>query len=103
MWFLFEFIYELAISCVGGGARFCVVSSGAPGPLSRTMAKSWTPPSPESDQLTALKRIPISFSMAKLTPAEYDALSPEERTAHDEAESERERKEQAGKWPRSAH
>ncbi|PLW10962.1 hypothetical protein PCANC_22214 [Puccinia coronata f. sp. avenae] len=33
--------------------------------------------------------------MAKLTPAEYDALSPEERTAHDEAESERERKEQA--------
>ncbi|KAA1116289.1 hypothetical protein PGT21_008136 [Puccinia graminis f. sp. tritici] len=33
--------------------------------------------------------------MAKLTPAEYDALSPEERKAHDEAESEREREEQA--------
>ncbi|KAH9440461.1 hypothetical protein Pst134EB_031073 [Puccinia striiformis f. sp. tritici] len=33
--------------------------------------------------------------MAKLTVAEYDALSPEERKAHDEAEAEREREEQA--------
>lgn len=33
--------------------------------------------------------------MAKLTPAEYDALTPEQRTEHDEREAEREREEQA--------
>ncbi|OAV89996.1 hypothetical protein PTTG_07451 [Puccinia triticina 1-1 BBBD Race 1] len=33
--------------------------------------------------------------MAKLTPAEYAALSPEERTTYDEAQSKREKEEQA--------
>ncbi|EGF98465.1 uncharacterized protein MELLADRAFT_54195 [Melampsora larici-populina 98AG31] len=33
--------------------------------------------------------------MAKLTPTEYDALSPDERKAHDTAEAEREKEEQA--------
>ncbi|CAH7686568.1 HSP20-like chaperone [Phakopsora pachyrhizi] len=33
--------------------------------------------------------------MVKLTPTEYDALSPEERKAHDERESKREQEEQA--------
>lgn len=39
--------------------------------------------------------LPNITAMAKLTPAEYDALTPEERKQHDEAESERERQEQS--------